>query len=54
MVMQRRDVCAPAIATRLGKISYQGTPAIVVRDEDTSEVLAYAVDDCTVLASVPA
>ena len=44
--------CAPDGTESLGDVSYQGEPAVVVRDAAARQVTVYAVDDCTVLATL--
>jgi hypothetical protein len=44
--------CGPSGSEVFGNVSYQGTPAVVLRDPDTGQILVYALDDCRLLTTL--
>lgn len=44
--------CAPSGGESLGEISYQGTPAIVIRDPATGDVTVHDAANCSVLTTL--
>jgi hypothetical protein len=46
------EQCVPAGDDDLGRVTYQGTPAVIARHPDDGVVSAYAVDGCSILATI--